>query len=47
MLAIVNVEHVLAHGGDLRSIASYRGATVFYEALASSYQVIALSMADQ
>jgi hypothetical protein len=47
MLAIINVEHVLAHGGDLRSIASYRGATVFYEALASSYQVIALSMADQ
>lgn len=46
MIAIINVEHVLAHGGDLRSIASYRGASLFYEAMASQYQVIAFSMAD-
>lgn len=47
MLTIINVEHVLAHGGDLRSIASYRGATVFYEAIASQYQVIAFTMAEE
>jgi hypothetical protein len=47
MLAVINVEHVLAHGADLRSIASYRGAAVLYEALFSQYQCIALTMADE
>lgn len=47
MIAIINVEHVLAHGGDLRSIASYRGASVLYEALASQYQVLAFTMANE
>lgn len=47
MIAIINVEHVLAHGDDLRSIASYRGASVLYEAMASQYQVLAFTMADE
>jgi hypothetical protein len=47
MLCVINVEHVLAHGGDLRSIASYRGASVFYEALASQYNLIAMTMASE
>jgi hypothetical protein len=47
MLAIINVEHVLAHGGDLRSIASYRGASILYDAFASQYQVIAMTMANE
>ena len=47
MIAIINVEHVLAHGADLRSIASYRGASLLYEAMASQYQVIAMTMANE
>ena len=46
ILAVVSVEHVLANGGDLRSIASYRGAKVFYDALSSQYNMIALSAAN-
>jgi hypothetical protein len=46
MLAVINVEHVLAHGGDLRTIASYRGAAVFYDALFAQYQLIALTAAN-
>jgi hypothetical protein len=47
MIVIINVEHVLAHGADLRSIASYRGASVLYDAFAAQYQVIAFSMANE
>lgn len=47
MIVVVNVEGVLAHGNDLRTIASYRGAVVMYEALFSSYELIALTMADE
>jgi len=47
MIAIINVEHVLAHGADLRSIASYRGASLLYEAMASQYQVLAMTMANE
>lgn len=47
MIAVVNVEHVLAHGDDLRSIASYRGASLLYDALATEYQLIALTKADE
>jgi hypothetical protein len=46
MLAVVTVEHVLSNGGDLRTIASYRGAKVFYDALSSQYNMIAFSAAS-
>ncbi len=47
MLTVINVEHVLAAGGDLRTIASYRGASLFYDAMASAYNVLALSFTDE
>lgn len=47
MLAVVSIEQVLANGGDLRQIAAYRGARLLYDALASQYHLIGLSMASQ
>ena len=47
MLAIVSIEHVLANGGDLRSIAAYRGSKLFYDALFSQYHLIGLTAASE
>lgn len=47
MLAVVSIEHVLANGGDLRSIAAYRGANVLYDAMASQYHLIGLTAASE
>jgi hypothetical protein len=47
MLGVVSIEHVLANGGDLRSIAAYRGANVLYDALAAQYHLIGFTMASE
>jgi len=47
MLAVVSIEHVLANGEDLRSIAAYRGSKLLYDALASQYHLIGLTAASE